>query len=220
LIIKRLKIFKNKSQLTTNKDLNKPGFCSLIVYKSQRYIFLMMCFIWMTISGIYYSLNVNIKNLKGNIYVNGCLIYACEVIGYLSGGFLMNIKCLGRIYSSMIYLIICFFVFITLIIGNFDDYNEAIGNFVARFSISGIYTIIYTYSTEVYPSPLRTMGFGTNNFCGRLGIMAFLLIIELLGNKIYYFFLVLCLICIKLFFYLPETYDKPMINYIPEEKEP
>jgi len=109
LCVKKLKMIKNKH--ISGEEHSKYGFFSLLVYQSQRYIFLIMCVFWFSTSGIYYALSVNLKNLKGNIYLNGIIIYISEIFSYIVAAILMNIKYFGRIYSLLIFLILCFVVF-------------------------------------------------------------------------------------------------------------
>ena len=193
------------------------GFCSLLTYESQRYKFLILCFIWFAVSGTYYGLSINIKNLPGNIYLNGILIYISEIFAYLLSGFMSNVNFLGRKNTMIGFFIISLAVYLSLIIFQIHDYFQTILSFIGRFAITGVYNIIYIYSTEIYPTPIRSMGFGTNSVCARIGGMTFPLLIELLSESVNYLFALVNVISIILVFFLPETLGKPLENSIPED---
>ena len=43
---------------------------------------------------------------------------------------------------------------------------------VGRFFVSGVFSVIYTYDAEIFPTPVRTGAVGLLSTCGRLGGMA------------------------------------------------
>ena len=94
-------------------------------------------------------------------------------------------------------------------------------NFIARFCAAGIEVIFYTYTIELYPTPVRSVAFGVNATFGNGGSILAPLLLEFLP---YWFFLMLFAIinAVNSFFiaFLPETVGKPMSETIDElEKE-
>ena len=200
------------------KDSQNHGFMSLLIFKSLRYKFLIMCFIWFSISGTYYGLSINIKNLPGNIYSNGILLYLSEILAYIISGFLINIKGLGRRNTMAMFFIVSLSVFFIIIIFKLNDFYLTIFALIARLAISGAYNIIFIYTTEIYPTPVRSKGLGTNSVFGRIAGMIFPLLMEILNENIIYLFAFTNLLSIILVFNLPETLGKPLPNTISEEK--
>ena len=55
---------------------------------------------------------------------------------------------------------------------------------VIRFSITGVYTILYTYFMESYPTPLRSLGFWLNSTFGNLAGIVSPIILEFFSKYI------------------------------------
>lgn len=132
---------------------------------------------------------------------------------------MINVPTYGRLKSISLYYIISFLIYSYINIFNIQGYILTILSLTARFCVSGVYNIIYTYSTEVYPTKLRSSGLGFNSVCGRIGGMIFPLILEILQERITFVFLALNGIALFLVIYLPETYGKGLSEFIPEENK-
>ena len=206
-----------QNEHTKNENKKYIAF-SLLKFKSQRMNFLIMCYMWFCTSGVYYGLTINIKNLPGNTYLTGIVMFSVEAIAYFMSGFLMNMPCFGRKKTIFMFYSISFSVYLFIIIFNIQNYLLTSLSLFARVCVSGVYTIIYTYSTELYPTVLRSSGLGLNSVCARIGGMIFPLIIEMLQKKISYFYLALNGLALILVLLLPETNGKVLAEVIPEEK--
>ena len=97
----------------------------------------------------------------------------------------------------------------------FEPYDK-IFLFLARFGITGVYSIMYTYSTEIYPTSIRAKGLGINTLFGRLAAIMVPVIVELVNP--FLIFSALCGIGFVLTFNLPETFGKELEDEILEEK--
>ena len=96
-----------------------------------------------------------------------------------------------------------------------DTTGALLLNYVSRFCVAGIEVIYYTYSIELYPTPISTVAFGNNATFGNAGSI---LDPQLLEFLLYLQFLVVIavitwvnavvLIC------LLETVGKPMVESI------
>ena len=90
-------------------------------------------------------------------------------------------------------------------------------NFLARFCISGSEVIYYTYSLEIYPTPVRSVAFGINATFGNGGSILAPMILEFLPNWLFLTLLaVICAMNSFLLIFLPETVGKPMAETIKE----
>jgi MFS family permease len=192
------------------------GYFTLFTHPSLRKTFLINCYLWFSTSGIYYGLSIYLKNLPGDLYYNGIFIYFSEIFSYVLSGWIINLPQLGRKGSMILFESISLLGYILLLILNIENYYKTILSFVARFSISGVYNILYTYSTEVYPTVVRANGFGFNSVSARLGGIIFPLMIELLEEKVVPIFTLLNFIALLFILLLPETYGKPLQDDIDE----
>ena len=106
---------------------------------------------------------------------------------------------------------------------NLEGYLKIIVVLFLKFSISGIFSIIYTYFLENYPTSIRALGFGINTSCDNIGGMTFPLFIELLSEKQLFLTLaVMNLTQFILMLFMPETNGLTLpetIKEIEEEKE-
>ena len=120
-IIKKYKIKINKISEYFKKNLNKSekvfSFLSIFKYRSQTYTFLLLNIIWFFCVGLYFGLSINIKNLSGDIYTQGIIIYLLEGFAMVLGCYLVNF--IGRkgmiLLSGVVGLIsLCFLSFLNL----------------------------------------------------------------------------------------------------------
>jgi hypothetical protein len=197
---------------------NQHNCFSLLIYKSQRFNFLIMCYMWFCTSGIYYGLTINIKNLPGNTYITGIVMFFIEALAYILSGNLISVPFMGRKKTIFSFYFISFLVYIFIIFLQVENYWLTVLSLTARFCVSGVYNVIYTYSTEVYPTVVRSNGLGFNSVCGRIGGMVFPFILEILHESITYVFLGLNLLALMAVLTLPETYGKPLTDTLPEEE--
>ena len=222
-IIKMKEIIHKMKELSeiriqkANLQRNQVSCFSLLKYKSQRLNFLIMCYMWFCTSGVYYGLTINIKNLPGNTYITGIVMFFIEAIAYIVSGYFINIAFLGRKNTIFMFYSISFIVFGIILLFNVSNYWLTILSLSARFCVSGVYNIIYTYSTEVYPTVVRSNGLGFNSVCGRVGGMVFPFILEVLHDSITYLFMGLNLLALIAVMILPETYGKTLTDSIPED---
>jgi len=210
---------ENNSKGLKNIEKNKTdSFFDLLIYKKLRLRFLIACFLWFSTSGIYYGLSINIKNLPGDIYTNGIFIYFAEIFSYIISGYIIETS-LGRIYSMILFESISFIGYMIIYLFKIRSYWQTIISFIARFAISAIYNIIYTYSVEIYPTTLRAKGFGTNSLCARFGGILFPMLIEFFAEGVELFFLSLNIISIILISFLPETQGKTLKDEVDHKED-
>ncbi|MGL4947773.1 MAG: MFS transporter, partial [Mycoplasma sp.] len=210
------KVDWNENQYNSNSKY-AITYWSLLKYASMRNVFLLFNFLWFCSSGTYYGLAIGVKSLPGDIYLNGVLLNFIEIPGYFIGAFWMNLKKLGRRGTLILFegLKIAFFVIMIFI------YKEEIPALVVSifwrlFAVTG-FGIYYTYCWEVYPSPIRALGFGINATFNNIGGMVIPFVNEYVNESmIYLIYAVVSAVCFGLMFFLPETVGKPWIETIKE----
>jgi MFS family permease len=208
---------ENENNNNKNSKMQNITAISLIKYPSIRYKFLILCYSWFTACGIYNGISVASKNLEGNFYLIQIGLFIAESIAYFISGILMEIKILGRkrtIWGGMFITIACLLI---LALISVPDLVYFFLDLLSRFCISAVHTIFYTYSLEVYPTPVRTIGFGINATFGQIGGIVFPMLVELFPEYLC-FIGYSCLITFAVFllFFLKETVGLPMKETIDE----
>ena len=208
---------ENENNNNKNSKMQNITAISLIKYPSIRYKFLILCYSWFTACGIYNGISVASKNLEGNFYLIQIGLFIAESIAYFISGILMEIKILGRkrtIWGGMFITIACLLI---LALISVPDLLYFFLDLLSRFCISAVHTIFYTYSLEVYPTPVRTIGFGINATFGQIGGIVFPMLVELFPEYLC-FIGYSCLITFAVFllFFLKETVGLPMKETIDE----
>ena len=222
---------KNDPLLTNNRNCivaeSKPaieekkkehGFLTLLKYRSLRYNFLVCNLLWFVMAFTYYGMSFYLKKGKENIFVDGYVLYLAEGISYSVTGIIMSISFLGRVRSlSLMMMLSAISTFVYYFVSNEVGIYNKIPLFTARFSITAIYSIMYTYSTEIYPTSIRAKGLGLNSFCARLSSILVPIIIEKIDNP-FNIFSIMCFFSFFFTFSLPETNNKELEDEILEER--
>ena len=90
-------------------------------------------------------------------------------------------------------------------------------NYIARFCCAGIDVIYYTYTTELYPTSIRSLAFGINTGFGNLGSIASPYLLEFLKNwQCLILFAAMFTLNAIIIIFFPETVGKPMVESIKE----
>ena len=208
-----LLIYKEKE----NKNEEKITAFSSLKYPSLRYKFLILCIIWFVTRSTSNSISLSCKSFPGNYYFNIIILFVCESFAYNISGVLINIKYLGRKGTLWILYSIIATIFFLLSFFHLPVIFELLLDFLARFCAAAIELVYWTYTLEVYPTPVRSLNFGINVTFGNFGSILSPLIYEYL--PIWLFLLVYGVLSICnsiLLIYLPETVGKPMAETIDE----
>lgn len=195
-------------------------FIKLLQYQSQRNVFLIQCLSWFSITGIYYSSSYFLKYIEGNIFYNTFLLYLFDLFGYLLSWVFLNLLQVGRKNSILTFIFMSICSCIVINIRNNSQINNFLGPLlILRLFISGSYNLNFLYSLEVYPSLIRTTGFGINCNMGCFSAIVFPLFLlnDEFNSRIILTFIGFLLICFVLQLFITETKDIILYNIIPEE---
>lgn len=207
---------ENKSIEKITK-LQKINVWSLFKYPSITSKFLILNFLWIGTRASFNGIAISSKSFPGNFYVNIIILYIIESISYCVSGFLIDIKKLGRRGSLWIQYVVIIITFFSLAFLKLDTIPSLALNFIARFCAAGIEVIYYTYTLELYPTPVRSVAFGINATFGNGGSILAPMLLEFLPN--WFFLTLFALVCALnsfLLIFLPETVGKPMVETIAE----
>ena len=200
-----------------NRIREKITYFSSLKYRSIRYKFLILCVIWFGTRSTSNSISLSCKSFPGNYYFNIIFLFIFESIAYNVSGVLINIKPLGRKGTLWISYFIITVIFIMLSLFELPVPVELFLDYLARFCAAAIELVYWTYTLEVYPTPVRSLNFGVNVTFGNIGSILSPLVYEYLPNWLFLcVFALLSVFHSILIIFLPETVGKPMIETIEE----
>ena len=162
-------------------------------------------------------ISLSSKSLPGNYYFNIIFLFIFESVAYNVSGILINIKSLGRKGTLWSHYFIISTIFLLLSFFNFSIPVELFLNFCARFCAAAIELVYWTYTLEVYPTPVRSLNFGVNVTFGNIGSILAPMVYEYMPS--WMFLLVFAFLSVFhsiLLIFLPETEGKPMAETIEE----
>ena len=227
----RLEMESVSRDLVSRQDARRPPDITdiLRVPILRRRAFILF-YVWFSVSICYYGITYYVPNLFGDRHLNFILGGGIELAAYLLafvvlGGF-------GRRAPLCIYLLLSGALCISMVLIK-HFLNTDIANvpaIVTAFALIGkaavvsCFCIIFLYSSEVFPTVIRTVGVGSCTFFGRLGSLLapqVLLLGELLfsgmpGLVPFLLFGSLCLVASLLVLYLPETLNTKLPDTIEE----
>ena len=210
----------NPEFLDNIKPMPKINVWSLFKYRSIRYKFIFLNILWIGTRASFNGISISAKSFPGNFYVNIIIGFLLETVAYTATGFMIDIKKLGRRGTLWILYVIIVITFFLLAFLDLDTIPNLILNFTARFCAAGIEVIYYTYSIEIYPTPVRSVAFGINATFGNAGSIGAPMLLEfLLTWQFLVLFAVVCAMNAGILVCLPETVGKPMVESIPELDE-
>ncbi len=200
-----------------DEEINKATFCDIFRYASVRYIFIAMCLLFVLNNFVYYGLTIGVKNLPGNIYVNNILLNCVEIPTYFIVGYMMQIHCLGRKKTDIIYTgVVCVACLLLFIFYDYDTLSIVL-YLVARAFSNGAYVIIITFGFESYPKSVANLAYGINGVFYGLGGIAVSFVGEYVHTKtLYLIFFIVAAANTALLFYPPETFNNPAPTQIKE----
>ena len=205
---------ESSNKLIKNQKIN---VWSLFKYPSIRYRFLILNILWMGTNASYNGMAISSKSFPGNFYVNIIILFTIEAISFFTTGLLIDIKKIGRRGALWIEYVVVIIVFILLAFLDLNTAGNLTLNYITRFCCGGIAVVYYTYSIELYPTPVRSLAFGINTTFGNLGSIGAPYLLEFLKNWQFLILLdALCVINAIGLIFLPETVGKPMVESIQE----
>nr|CAB3266139.1 solute carrier family 22 member 15-like [Phallusia mammillata] len=195
-------------------------FLDMFRYKKLAVWLFSMAVVWFTSSLVYYGLTMSASDLTSDLYIGVALLGAVEIPAILSCMFLMDFKWLGRRGTVLVLFLICFAVSVTTIFvpAKYGTAILALG-LTSKLCSSGIFAVIYVYTTEIFPTPLRTVALGTSSTVARIGaIVASFIPLLLVDLPIlpYILFGASTSLAAILTLLLPETLGKPMPQTVEE----
>ncbi|XP_031729914.1 solute carrier family 22 member 5-like isoform X2 [Anarrhichthys ocellatus] len=153
---------------TKTQPKEQHNVFSLLRTKNIRNLTVILCLVWFTLSTGYYGLSLNTSQLHANPYISCFLSAAVEVPAYTSSWLALryvprrqSVFCIFLIGGVSLY-------FLQLVPKSLSELSvalEMLGKFVITIGTS----LIYAYTAELYPTPLRNTATGTCSAVAKVG---------------------------------------------------
>lgn len=127
----------------------------------------MIYFIWFANSLTYYGLSLNTNDFVGDPFVNFFLLGAVEVPAYLACMYV--VKRFGHKKTLLVTMVGAGLGCLAAISINYNYYTGIVFAMAGKFCVTASFAIIYVYSTQIYPTVMRTIGLGTSSMVARIG---------------------------------------------------
>ncbi|XP_056416845.1 solute carrier family 22 member 15 [Hyla sarda] len=132
---------------------------------------LLMMWAWFVCSLVYYGLTLSTGDLGGNIYFNLALSGLAEVPAYPLCMYLINHKSCGRRRTLCGFLslggVSCLIIMAAP--GQRGWWSSQTFSLLGKLCISAAFNIVYIYTSELYPTTVRSLGMGVCSMFSRFG---------------------------------------------------
>jgi len=191
---------------------------------------------WFSTKMVYYGLSLSAGGLGGNVLVTNLIYGFVDFVCYIVLPKIIDVKKIGRRGGTMLMMTIsaigcfgtAFFTYKMMGEEHTHDHDsqyyvfKKTCAFIAKFGISGTFGLVYVYTGELYPTPIRGIAVGLCSAGGRIGGILCPLVnstatsLPWLPYAIYGSMSIFQVITVTR---LPETLGKPMLTSIDEAEE-
>ncbi|XP_051875828.1 solute carrier family 22 member 5-like [Pristis pectinata] len=207
-------IFDNTYSTMDPTDRNKhsQNYLDLFATSNIRNVTVILLLMWLICTIGYYGLSLTTPNLHGDPYINCFISAASEIIVYVIVWQLMR-GSPRRIVTAILLLFSGSMLLFVQLVPSTVQFVITILVMIGKSGVTAAFTIIYVYSSELYPTVVRSMGVGACSTVSRIssiispyfgymaahsGILAFIV----MGS----FMIIAGLLSLL----LPETHDQPL----------
>ncbi|XP_036607868.1 solute carrier family 22 member 4 isoform X2 [Trichosurus vulpecula] len=131
-------------------------------------ITIMSLMLWMLVSVGYFGLSLNTPNLHGDVYLNCFLSAAIEVPAYVIAWLLLRKLPRRYIISGTLFLGGGVLLFIQLVPTEYHFLSIALV-MLGKFGVTSAFSMLYVFTAELYPTPVRNMAVGATSMSSRVG---------------------------------------------------
>jgi len=189
---------------------------------------LCMFHIWMTVAFLYYGLSLNVATLSGNVYENLFISNIIEIPAAVVA--IVMFTRIGRRLPLIVYFFVAGAACIisgslpqTASDGTDLRTHATVLAFIGKFFVSAAFSNLAIFTSELFPTVIRSTMSGSCAFCARLGslIVPQILLLEIYTAKELPFAFIgsLALIASLAAWVLPETKGKLLPNTIEDVEE-
>ncbi|XP_032625085.1 solute carrier family 22 member 4 isoform X1 [Chelonoidis abingdonii] len=175
-------------------------------------ITVMSLLLWMLTSIGYFGLSLNTPNLHGNVFINCFLSAIIEVPAYVIAWLLL--RTLPRRYSisGTLFLGGGVVLFIQLVPTDFHILSVFLV-MLGKFGITSAFSMLYVYTSEIYPTIVRNMAVGATSMSSRVGsiIAPYFVYLGAYDRYLPYILMGSLTVLIGILtLFLPESYGNPL----------
>lgn len=207
-------VSKGKSQERT-REVVAYGIADLFKTPNMRAKMLNCCLNWFANSLCYYGLSLNTGRLPGDPFLILFLVGLVEVPSYFVTIALMDRTGRRSLISAMMVLgglatLAVAFIPQTTFTGNI---SALVVVMIGKFMIAGSFAIIYNYTAELFPTPVRNTALGVGSMCARLAgaLTPLITLLDSLDKTVpTVIFSTIAITSGLLSLLLPETLNQPM----------
>ena len=134
-------------------------------FPALRHRLIAMAYIFCITSLVYYGLSLNVGSLSGSIYIN---TFISGIVEFPSHAFAqIAVDKLGRKMTLVLLMSIAAVGVLSSAL--FSGSMQVTVSMIGRFGIAGSFNMIYLYTTELFPTIVRSACLGTCSLAARLG---------------------------------------------------
>ncbi|XP_053393551.1 solute carrier family 22 member 4-like isoform X3 [Mercenaria mercenaria] len=200
----------------SDSDRMTTHYTALHLFKTRELVKITtgLLFIWMSISYSYYGLTFGVNSLAGNLYLNMFLMNIIEAPASFSIMYIVNR--FGRKHCCIFFFMFTGLCGVVVGIIQYVDtpHRGVVTNAFALASKMGIacgWGCLIVYTTELYPTVVRTIAYGLHNTSARIGGMVAPQIVFLnddIPGLMYFLSAVLMIASSLICCLFPDTKDK------------
>ncbi|XP_068127105.1 solute carrier family 22 member 15 [Hyperolius riggenbachi] len=154
--------------------IQESNVCTVYRHAVLRRRTLVMMWVWFVCSLVYYGLTLTSGELGGDLYLGLALSGLAELPAYPICMYLLNRKSCGRKITLSLFLCIGGVACLLIILlpstaGLVPLLNRQMLSLLGKMCISGAFNIVYIYTSELYPTSVRSLGIGICSMFSRFG---------------------------------------------------
>ncbi|XP_038079046.1 organic cation transporter protein-like [Patiria miniata] len=203
---------EDKDQEEKLKDTTTRRYTYLDLFRStnMRCKTINILFCWFVNNMVYYGISLSTSDLGVDHYIAAFVSGAVEIPAYTCA--ILSMQYLGRRLPLCVYLVASGAACIGATLFSAGAGRATVA-MIGKFFITATFGMIYTYSAEIYPTPVRSQGMGLSSMMARIsGILCpFILDLSSVWFSLPYFiFGAFAVSSGLLILLLPETRGKPL----------
>ncbi|CAG5087530.1 Oidioi.mRNA.OKI2018_I69.PAR.g11565.t1.cds [Oikopleura dioica] len=210
------------SLFVIEKPPKAPPITDILFSKFFGKVFILTSMAYFVVNMVYYGFGYGVNNLSGSIYVNNAINGALEAAAY---GFTAPITDVFGRRKSIVALFIlsgvaCFAHMGVLL----TSISTNVAAFIGKFASSAVFCALFTFSAELFPTEVRSMGVSITSMIGRIGSVVAPFLNMLIDKPGFEWvphttFATLSILSGFLLLFLPETKSLPLFQTVEEAEE-